>query len=144
MRLAISVALSLALGLTACTKGARATSAAVSAAAAKNPASPFDGEVLYVNNCSSCHQVDGRGVPGAFPPLAQNPAVTGNPVAVIAIVKNGLEGKIVVNGETYSGIMPRWNGLLSDEQVASVVSYIRSSWENHASGVSLSDVQAVK
>jgi mono/diheme cytochrome c family protein len=120
------------------------TAAAASAAAAKNPASASDGGAVYVANCSSCHQADGEGVPGAFPPLAGNPTVTGNPVAVITIVKNGLEGRVVVKGQAYSGIMPRWKGLLSDEQLADVITYVRSSWKNRATGVSVADVQAVK
>ena len=70
--------------------------------------------------------------------------MTGTPVAVIAIVKDGLEGRVTVNGQAYSGIMPRWQGVLSDEQIASVVSYIRSSWKNNASGVSVDDVKSVK
>ncbi len=85
-----------------------------------------------------------RGDCRAFPPLAGNPTVSGNPVAVIAIVQGGLEGRLVVNGQAYSGIMPRWRGVLSDEQIAAVISYVRSSWKNNAPGVSVSDVQAVK
>jgi len=88
--------------------------------------------------------VNGQGIPGAFPPLAGNPLVTGNPVAAIAIVKNGLDGRIVVNGQAYSGIMPRWNGLLTDEQIAAVITYIRSSWKNRAPGVSAAQVSALK
>ncbi len=133
------------LGVTACAKSAHApTAAAASAAAAKNPASASDGAVVYLANCSSCHQIDGQGVPGAFPPLAGNPVVTGNPAAVIAIVNDGLEGRVVVNGEAYSGIMPRWKGLLSNEQIAAVITYIRSSWKNRAPGVSGADVASVK
>jgi mono/diheme cytochrome c family protein len=120
------------------------TAASASAAVARNPGSASDGGALYVANCSSCHQADGKGVPGAFPPLAGDPVVTGNPIAVIAIVKNGLEGRLVVNGQAYSGIMPRWKGLLSDEQIADVITYVRSSWKNRAPGVSIADVQAVK
>jgi mono/diheme cytochrome c family protein len=70
--------------------------------------------------------------------------VTGNPTAVIAIVKNGLDGRIVVNGQAYSGIMPHWGGVLSDEQIAAVITYIRGSWHNQASGVSVAAVHAVK
>ncbi len=133
------------LGVAACAKSAHApTAAAASAAAAKNPASASDGAVVYLANCSSCHQIDGQGVPGAFPPLAGNPLVTGNPTAVIAIVNNGLEGRVVVNGEAYSGIMPHWKGLLSNEQIAAVITYIRSSWKNRAPGVSGADVVTVK
>lgn len=128
-----------------CAKSSQnASSASASAAAANNPASASDGAVVYNANCSSCHQADGKGVPGAFPPLAGNPTVTGSPAAVIAIVMNGLQGRVVVNGQTYSGIMPRWKDLLSDEQIASVITYIRSSWKNHAPGVSVSEVQALK
>ena len=94
-------------------------------------------------NCSSCHQTNGEGVSGAFPPLAGNPVVTGSPVTVIAIVKNGLEGKIVVHGNAYSGIMPAWKKQISDQQIAEVISYIRSAWNNNSGGVSLSQVQGV-
>ena len=133
------------LSVAACAKSAHApTAAAASAAAARNPASASDGAVVYLANCSSCHQVNGQGVPGAFPPLAGNPLVTGSPAAVIAIVKNGLEGRAVVNGQAYSGIMPHWKGLLSDEQIAAVITYIRSSWKNRASGVSAADVASVR
>jgi mono/diheme cytochrome c family protein len=139
------VSLALAVAIAGCAKGGHAmTAASASAAIAKNPASASDGGAIYIANCSSCHQTDGKGVPGAFPPLAGNPVVTGNPIAVIAIVKNGLEGRVSVNGEAYSGIMPGWRGLLSDEQLADVITYIRSSWKNQASGVSISDVQSVK
>lgn len=127
-----------------CAKSSQGASSASASAAAQNPASASDGAVVYTANCSSCHQADGKGVPGAFPPLAGNPTVTGSPAAVIAIVMNGLQGRVVVNGQIYSGIMPRWKGLLSDEQIASVVTYIRSSWKNHAPGVSVSEVQALK
>lgn len=135
----------LCCAMTACASGSR-NSAAVSASAAalKNPASASDGGEVYLANCSSCHQTDGKGVSGAFPPLAGNSTVTGNPVAVITIVKDGLEGRLVVDGQAYSGIMPRWRGVLSDAQIASVITYIRSSWKNHAPGVSIADVQAVK
>ena len=109
-----------------------------------NPASASDGATVYLTNCSSCHQSDGNGVAGAFPPLAGNPTVTGNPVAVIAIVKNGLEGRLVVHGAAYSGIMPSWKKQLSDDQIASVITYIRSAWHNNASGVSVDEVQAIK
>jgi nitrite reductase (NO-forming) / hydroxylamine reductase len=139
------VAFVLAFALAACARGSHgATNSSASAAIANNPASASDGGAIYIANCSSCHQTDGEGIAGAFPPLAGNPTVTGNPIAVIAIVKEGLEGRVVVNGQAYSGIMPRWKHLLSDEQIADVITYIRSSWKNNAAGVSISDVQSVK
>lgn len=137
--------LALGCAIAGCAKSSHApTAASVSAAVANNPASASDGAVVYLENCSSCHQTNGEGVPGAFPPLAGNPLVTGDAGAVITIVKNGLEGRVVVNGGAYSGIMPHWKGLMSDEQMAAVITYIRASWKNHAPGVSIADVQGVK
>lgn len=135
----------LLLAVAGCAKGEKSTnSAATAAAVAANPASASDGATVYLTNCSSCHQSDGTGVANAFPPLAGNPAVTGDPVAAIAIVKDGLTGRLIVNHVAYSGIMPAWKGQISDEQIAQVLSYIRSSWGNRAPGVSVAQVQAVK
>jgi mono/diheme cytochrome c family protein len=142
MKTACIVVMLLLIGCAKSSNGATASASA--SAAAKNPASASDGAVVYLANCSSCHQSEGQGVPSAFPPLSGNPVVTGNPTAVIAIVKNGIDGKIVVNGQAYSGIMPRWNGVLSDAQIASVITYVRGSWHNSAPGVSLADVRAIK
>ncbi len=144
-RVARAFLLALLVGMAACAKTTSSgASAFASAAIVQNPASASDGAVVYITNCSSCHQTNGEGVPGAFPPLAGNPTVTGNPVAVIAIVKHGIGGKIVVNASAYSGIMPPWEGLISDEDIAAVVTYIRSSWHNRASPVSLANVRAVR
>jgi mono/diheme cytochrome c family protein len=138
-------ALAIAALVLGCAKSSNGASASASAAAAaKNPASASDGAVVYLANCSSCHQSNGQGVSSAFPPLAGNPVVTGNPTAVIAIVKNGLDGKVVVNGKAYSGIMPRWGGVISDDQIAAVITYIRASWHNHAPGISAAQVRAIK
>jgi nitrite reductase (NO-forming) / hydroxylamine reductase len=139
MRIALSFLLVVAVA--GCAKG---SGNAGSSAASRNPASASDGATVYVANCSSCHQPDGKGVAGAFPPLAGNPTVTGPPVAVIAIVKDGLEGRLVVHGATYSGIMPGWKHQLSDDQIASVITYIRTAWNNNASAVSAADVSSVK
>jgi mono/diheme cytochrome c family protein len=144
-RIARAFLVALLVGVAACAKTTSSgASGSASAAIAQNPASASDGAVVYITNCSSCHQTNGEGVPGAFPPLAGNPTVTGNPVAVIAIVKHGIGGKIVVNASAYSGIMPPWEGLISDDDIAAVVTYIRSSWHNRASPVSLANVRAVR
>jgi mono/diheme cytochrome c family protein len=83
------------------------------------------------------------GLSGTFPPLAGNPVVTGDPTTVIHIVKYGLNGKIVVKGQTYNGVMPHWGQMLSDGDIAAAITYVRSSWGNHASAVSAADVTAV-
>ena len=94
-------------------------------------------------NCSSCHQTDGTGVPGAFPPLDANPDVTGDPRVVIARVKLGTSGTLLVAGERYHGTMPSWNGVISDDDIAAVVTFVRSAWHNHSGPVSVADVRAV-
>jgi mono/diheme cytochrome c family protein len=122
---------------------AAATVAAANGGAA-NGASANDGAGVYATNCSSCHQSNGAGLPGAFPPLANNPVVNGDPKALIHIVKFGLNGKIMVGTQAYNGTMPAWGQNLSDGQVASAVTFIRASWGNHASAVSAADVAAAK
>jgi mono/diheme cytochrome c family protein len=117
--------------------------AATSSSASSNTASASDGAGVYTTNCSSCHQTNGAGVPGAFPPLALNPVVNGDPSKLIHIVKYGLSGKVMVNGQAYDGTMPNWGQSLSDAQIASVVTYVRASWGNKASAVSAADVSAV-
>jgi mono/diheme cytochrome c family protein len=148
------------LALTACTKNANSTSesqaststqttagtpegSAAPTAAATHGTSATPGASVYQTNCASCHQADGKGVTGAFPPLAGNPTVTGDPKAVIHIVKYGLSGKIAANGHSFNGIMPPWGSQLSDADIAAAITYIRSSWGNEASPVSADDVAAV-
>ena len=104
-------------------------------------ASATHGASVFAQNCASCHGAQGQGTPGAFPPLANNPYVTGDPAAVIDTVKNGKTGAITVNGQSYNGVMPAWKSQLSTQDIADVITYIRSSLgSNHASAVSATDV----
>lgn len=125
----------------AATTVAQAAAPAQSTAATGAPAA--NGESVFVTNCSSCHQANGQGVAGTFPPLAGNPVVTGDPKTVIHIVKYGLSGKIQVAGKTYNGMMPSWNAQLSDGDIAAVITYVRSSWGNKAAAVSVASVSSV-
>jgi mono/diheme cytochrome c family protein len=113
---------------------------AATSSAAQNVASANDGAGVYATNCSSCHQSNGAGLVGAFPPLALNTVVTGDPKTVIHIIKFGLSGKIQAGSQTYNGTMPAWGQNLSDGQIASVVTFVRSSWGNRAPAVSAADV----
>ncbi|MDQ2872027.1 MAG: cytochrome c [Candidatus Eremiobacteraeota bacterium] len=112
-------------------------------AAMGKAASSGNGAQVFASNCSSCHQAKGQGIPQTFPPLAKNPVVTGNPTQVIHIVEYGLNGKISALGKPYNGSMPAWKGNLSESDIASVITYIRSSWGNSASAVTPSQVTAV-
>jgi len=117
-----------------------ATASAMKNVAAGGAVSASAGQKVFATNCSSCHQANGKGQPGVFPPLAGNSVVTGSPTTVIHIVKDGLSGKVAVAGTTYNGQMPAWKGTLSNSDIASVITYIRSSWGNKASAVTTSQV----
>ncbi|MBV8066478.1 MAG: cytochrome b N-terminal domain-containing protein, partial [Candidatus Eremiobacteraeota bacterium] len=103
------------------------------------------GASVFSGNCASCHGATGQGVPGSFPPLANNPVVTGDPNKVIGIVLNGLSTPVTVNGQTYHGQMPPWKGTLTNKQIADVITYIRGSLGNNkASAVTESQVAGYK
>jgi mono/diheme cytochrome c family protein len=113
---------------------------------AKEAAAPVDPMVLgkrVYNNCMACHQADGQGVAGNYPPLIGSRWVTGRPGVFAALLLHGLEGEIEVNGEIYNGVMPPWDHL-GDEQLASVMTYVRGSWGNAADPVSSDLVAAVR
>ncbi len=150
--LSVAVAVALAGALAACAKNGQSASAgassapassATAASVAQNGAAANDGGKVYETNCSSCHQANGMGVAGAFPPLAGNPVVVGDPKNVIHMVKYGLSGSVSVAGHAYNGMMPAWGQSLSNADLAAVITYIRASWGNSASAVTEADVTAV-
>ncbi len=81
-----------------------------------------EGRAVYDDFCAGCHQADGSGVSGVFPPLVDNPRVADS-AYVAQVILGGLTGEIVVDGVTYSGAMPPFS--LSEEQVAAVTAYIQ-------------------
>ena len=91
------------------------------------------GRQVYENNCSSCHQLSGTGLPGLFPPLNVNAVVTADDATdhILTIV-NGLQNKII-DGVTYPAPMPPFGAILSDEEIAAVVNHERTSWGHNAS-----------
>lgn len=103
-----------------------------------------DGAEIYMTRCMACHQMNGRGVPGVFPPVDGTEWVTGDKGRLIRIVLNGITGEIQVGNETYSGAMPPWNSFLDDEEVASLLTYLRTSWSNEASEVTPEEVASVR
>jgi mono/diheme cytochrome c family protein len=120
-------------------------SAAAPGGGAAAPAGNANGAKVFSTNCSSCHGAQGQGLPGAFPPLANNPTVTGDANKVVGIVLDGLHGSITVGGSTYNGQMPAWKGTLSNADIADVVTYIRGSLGNNkASAVTTAQVAGFK
>jgi mono/diheme cytochrome c family protein len=86
------------------------------------------GEQIYTDMCITCHLPNGKGVPKAFPPLTDSDYLRNKQTESIKAVKNGMSGKIVVNGITYNSVMSPLG--LSDEEVADVMNYINNSWGN--------------
>jgi ubiquinol-cytochrome c reductase cytochrome b subunit len=122
-----------------------AEAATESSAAAPAPATDANGAKVFASNCASCHGAQGQGSPGAFPPLANNPVVTGDPNKVVGIVTSGLHGQISVAGMSYNGQMPAWKGQLSTKDIADVITYIRGGLgSNHASAVTQAQVTGYK
>lgn len=100
------------------------------------------GKRIYAN-CQACHQADGRGVEGNYPPLAGSSWVTGSPETLVRILLHGVEGELEVGGRVYNQAMPPWKHL-RDEQLAAVATYIRASWGNAATPVAAATVEAVR
>lgn len=98
------------------------------------------GKAVFTKYCLVCHQADGSGVPGMHPPLSQGSWVGKDPNELIAVLMKGLNGKVEVNGEIYNNFMPS-QAQLTDEEIADVLSYIRSSFGNNFDPV---DVKLVK
>lgn len=111
--------------------------------AISSAASAPDGKAIFSTTCAACHQSNGQGA-GPFPPLAGNADVTApDTSAIISTVLHGKVGPITINGKQYSGAMPAWSGVLSNAQIAAVLTYIRSAWTNKAPPVSEDQVALV-
>lgn len=80
--------------------------------------------------CITCHQENGQGTPGAFPPLVGQKEHMGDCVKHAGIVINGMTGELVVDGTTYNGVMTPQGDMLDDMKIAAVISYERMSWGN--------------
>lgn len=101
------------------------------------------GQTVYGQYCTVCHQKDGAGVPGAFPPLQETEWVNGEKDTLISIVLNGLQGEITVKGETYNSVMTPHN-FLTDEEIASVLTYVRQSFGNNSSEIKAEEVASIR
>jgi nitrite reductase (NO-forming) len=98
------------------------------------------GETIFKTNCMACHQATGLGIPNAFPPLAKSDFLNQDKIRAIKTVTGGLQGKVVVNGHEFNGVMPAWS--LSDEDIANVLTYIYGSWGNSGKEVTAEEVKA--
>jgi len=101
------------------------------------------GQQVYIQNCLTCHQADGKGVQRMNPPLIQTTYVLGDKKKLITIVLNGFNEDVQINGQSFSNSMTPHNSL-SDQQIADVLTYVRNSFTNKASAVTAAQVKLVR
>jgi mono/diheme cytochrome c family protein len=111
------------------------------AALAAAPPGEVDGAQVYTGKCAACHQANGQGLTGVFPPLVNSDWVNGSPERLVQILLHGIQGPIEVNGVVYNGLMPAWKSL-PDEEIAAVASYVRVTWGNMAGPITTEVVAA--
>jgi mono/diheme cytochrome c family protein len=116
------------------------------AAPTNAPVDPLKlGRRVYTQVCQACHQENGLGVAGQYPPLAQSEWVQApSPARLIRIVLNGLSGPIQVENLTFDNVMPAWRDVLSDTEIAAVLTFVRQEWGNKASPVEPNEVSAIR
>lgn len=117
-------------------------SAAVAADAAAGGGA---GKAIYSRICAACHLGSGKGSPAAnIPALAGSAIAQGDATLPIKIVLHGLRGEIVRNGITINGQMAAWKDAMSDQEIADVLTYVRSSFGNTGGPVTADEVAAIR
>jgi len=108
------------------------------------PATNDKGRAVFQQACAVCHMVDGSGVPNMQPALdGGNKLVMGDPGTLIALLLKGAEGALPANRQRYANQMPAFD-TLSDDEIAAVLSYIRSSFGNKAPAITPKQVAAAR
>jgi nitrite reductase (NO-forming) len=100
------------------------------------------GQRVFMQTCFACHQPDGKGLANIFPPLAGSDFLKADRERAIRIVTKGLTGPITVNGQAFNNVMPPQ--VLTDQQIADVLTYVTNSWGNTGEACSVDDVRRVK
>ena len=104
------------------------------------------GEKIFAARCASCHQANGLGIAGQFPPLAGSEWVSADPGVITNIILKGLKGEILVKGEKYgtSAAVNMAAVPISDREIANVSTYVRQAWGNSSDEVSEDFVRQVR
>src|SRR6478752_654763 len=97
------------------------------------------GQALFAGTCSVCHQPNGAGMPGVFPPLAQSDFLA-DLNRVMGVVLHGLNGAVTVNGQQYNSVMPPMTQL-TDDEIANILTYVLNSFGNPGGRISKDDVK---
>ncbi len=108
--------------------------------------SPRDrGKKIFAANCQTCHQANGLGIAGQYPPLAGSEFTTGGSRRPAMIVLKGLTGPVKVKGQQFgTAVMQPWDKTLTDQKIADVLTYERSEWGNSASPVTAEQIAALR
>jgi mono/diheme cytochrome c family protein len=109
--------------------------------------SALNGEALYKTHCAACHQLNGQGLPGVFPPLAKSPYVDSkNKERMAAIMMYGLMGPVNVLGTTYNNVMSAvgMSANIPSDELSALSAYVRSSWGNKSDPIEPSVFDALK
>ena len=108
--------------------------------------SPRDrGKKIFAANCQTCHQANGLGVAGQYPPLAGSEFTNGGSRRMGMIVLKGLQGPVTVKGQQYgTAVMQPWDKTLTDQKIADVMTYERSEWGNNASPVTAEQITTLR
>ena len=101
------------------------------------------GEAHFNGTCSVCHQANGLGLEGVFPPLAGSDLLAKSPQRAVQIVLNGLSGAVVVNGKTFNSVMPPMSQL-NDDELANILTYVTHTWGNNGYVFSAAEVAATR
>jgi nitrite reductase (NO-forming) len=101
------------------------------------------GKSLFAGTCSVCHQGNGAGLEGVFPPLAGSDYLLADKKRAIEVVLNGMSGPVQVNGKDYNSVMPPMRQL-NDDEVAQILTYVLNAWGNKGGEVSNEEVAAVR
>lgn len=103
------------------------------------------GQQVFTEYCKTCHQANGQGLGAVYPPLAKSDYLKNTPMPqIIKEVVNGKSGKIKVNGKEYNGVMAPLPKKYTDEDIASVITYVYNSFGNSGPTVTVADVKKHK
>jgi len=141
----VSFSLLFILALTACNRSKDKASSGQTEGLSRREKMKFkqymtEGRRLYIVNCANCHQKDGKGLARLIPPLAGSDYLTKSMERSVCIIKNGLEGEIMVTGISYNQPMPAHENLTNIE-IAEIVTYIHNTWGNFKGIVDVKKVQ---
>ena len=122
--------------------------ASAGAAEVETPLTPAQiGAKVYSQNCASCHQGNGGGSAGQYPPVAGSEYVLGSKLRLAAILLKGVQGPLTVKGASYgAAVMPSWEATITPDKLAALLTYLRgnSQWGNSAGPVTEDEINAAK